>query len=156
MKTLVVYYSRTRVTKKVSDFLAEKLGAQVEELQDTVDRAGLKGYMLSGRDATLKRLTQLQPVKFNPADFDLVLIGSPIWSWNLSTPIRTYLTEHKPALRKVAFFCTMGGSGDERAAAEVEKILGRKLLAKAGLLTSRVVKNEFEGKAEKFLAELVK
>jgi len=115
MKTLIVYYSRTGATKKLAGFLAEKLGAESEEIKDTVKRAGVTGYLLAGRDASLRRLTKLETIKNNPADFDLVIIGTPIWAFNMSAPIRTYLTEQKDKFKRVAFFCTMGGSGDEKA-----------------------------------------
>jgi len=153
MKTLVAYYSRTGTTKKVAEALVEKLGAEIEEIKDTVDRSGAKGYLLAGRDAMQKRLTVIAPVKFNPADFELVIVGTPIWAWNLAAPVRTYLTEQKDNFPRVAFFCTMGGSGDDKAAAEAEKIIGKKISALLALKTVEVVKNEFIDKLDKFAAE---
>ena len=153
MKTLVIYYSRTGITKKLADFLAEKLGAQTEEIKDTVNRAGAVGYMLAGRDAMQRKLTKLEPLKLNPADFDLVIIGTPIWAWNMSAPIRTYLTEHKDQFKQAAFFCTMGSNGDEGAFKEMGEITGKKPLAVLALKTKEVVDNSF-AKAEKFLGEV--
>jgi len=154
MKILIVYYSRTGTTKKVADALAEKLGAEVEEIKDTVDRAGAKGYLLSGRDAALKRRAALKPFGKNPADFDLVIIGTPIWAWTVSTPVRTFLDEHKDEFKKVAFFCTMGGSGLEGAAKEVAKITGLEVSTMLGLTTVEVVKNQFTEKLETFITEI--
>jgi flavodoxin len=154
MKILIAYYSRTGTTKKVAEALAEKLGAEIEEIRDTVDRAGVKGYLLAGRDAMQKRLTVLEPLKFNPANFDLVIVGTPIWGWNLSSPVRTYLAEQKNNFPRVAFFCTMGGSGDDKAALEMEKIIGQKNSAQLALKTVEVVKNEFAEKLEKFVSEI--
>jgi menaquinone-dependent protoporphyrinogen IX oxidase len=91
MKILVAYYSRTGTTKKVGDAIAEKFNADVEDIKDTVDRSGAKGYLVSGRDAMKRKLTKLEPIKFNPKEYDLVIIGTPIWAWNMSVPIRTYL-----------------------------------------------------------------
>lgn len=154
MKTLVVYYSRTGTTKKIAEMLAEKLGADTEEIRDTVNRQGIKGYLMSGRDAMKKNLTKLEASKFNPKEYDLVIIGTPIWGWNLSVPVRTYVTENKDQFPKVAFFCTMGGSGDDKAFAEMEKITGRKPLATLGLKTREVVKNDFSEKLEEFVEKL--
>jgi flavodoxin len=139
-KTLVVFYSRTGTTKKVGEMIAQKLNADVEEIKDTVDRSGAKGYLISGRDAMKKRLTKLEPSKFNPADYDLVIIGTPVWGWNMSVPVRTYLTEQKDNFQnKVAFFVTMGGSGDQKAFLGMEKMLSKKPVAVFSATTREVV-----------------
>ena len=153
-KILIAFYSRTGTTKKVAEVLAIKLDAEIEEIKDTVDRAGAKGYLLSGRDATLRRLTTLESAQRNPADFDLVIIGTPIWSWNLSVPARTYLEEHKNEFKNVALLCGMGGSGDKRAGEELEKIVGKKPLAVVGITTKEIVTNNFEAKIDQFIANL--
>lgn len=153
-KILIVFYSRSGTTKKVAEMLAQKLGAEIEEIKDTVDRTGAKGYLISGRDATLKKLTTLQPSQHNPADYDLVIIGTPIWGWNLSVPVRTYLEEHKNDFKAAALFCAMGGSGDKRAGEEFEKIVGKKPLALIGIITKEIVTDNFENKVDQFVAEL--
>lgn len=156
MKILVVFYSRTGTTRKVGEAIAEKLGAEIsaEEIKDTVDRSGIKGYLISGRDAMKRRLTKLEPASFNPAEYDLVIIGTPIWGWNMSVPVRTYITENKDKFKSVAFFCTMGGSGDGKAFSEMAKIIGKKPVATLALRTSEVVKNNFSEKLEKFIEKI--
>jgi menaquinone-dependent protoporphyrinogen IX oxidase len=156
MKILVTYYSRTGTTKKVAEALSQRLGAEIEEIKDTQDRSGVKGYLISGRDAMKKRLTTLQPVKFNPADFEQVIIGTPIWAWNLSAPVRTYLEEQKNHLKSVALFCTMGSSDPKLVIKEAEKIIQKKIFAQAGFRTVEVVKNEFTDKLEEFAQKLEK
>jgi len=64
----------------------------------------------AGTDANLRRLTAIKGIKNNPSLYDLVIIGTPIWSSNISTPIRTYLSLHKEDFKNVAFFCTRLGS----------------------------------------------
>lgn len=152
--TLIVYYSRTGITKKLADFVANKIGVTTEEIKDTVSRTGAVGYLLAGKDATLRRLTKIETPKLNPADFDLVIIGTPVWAWTMSTPIRTYLEEYKSQFKEVAFFCTMGGNGDKKAFKEMEEIIGKKPTATLALKTKEVVDNNF-AKADKFCAELM-
>lgn len=153
-KTLVVFYSRTGTTKKVGNQIAEKLGADIEEIKDTVDRSGAKGYLISGRDAMKKRLTELAPLKFNPADYDLVIIGTPVWAWNMSSPIRTYLEENKGGFKKTAFFCTMGGTGDSKAFKEMEEIIGISPIATFSARTIDVVKDKYLEELEKFITQV--
>lgn len=152
MKTIVAFYSRTRTTKKVAEMIAEKLGAESEEIKDTVDRSGAKGYLLSGRDAMKKKLTKLEPLRSNLSDYDLVIIGTPIWGWNMSAPVRTFVTEQKDKIKKVAFFCTEGGSGDKKAFLEMEQIIGQKPIATLALTAKEVTSNNFAKKVDEFVA----
>lgn len=154
MKTLVTYYSRTGTTRKVGEEIAKKLGAEIEEIKDTVDRSGAKGYLISGRDAMKRRLTKLEPAKSDLSEFDLVIIGTPIWGWNMSVPVRTFIIENKDKFKNVAFFCTMGGSGNERAFSEMEKIIGKKPKVTLALKTIEVVKDSFLEKVQKFISDL--
>lgn len=153
-KILVVYYSRTTTTKKVAEILADKLGADLEEIKDVVNRMGVKGYLISGRDATLRKLTTLEKSDKNPSDYDLVIIGTPIWSWNMSVPVRTYITENKDKFKQAAFFCTMSGSGDERAFKEMSEIIGKKPSATLALKTIEVVKNLSGEKIDEFVKNI--
>ena len=154
MKTLVVFYSRTGTTKKVGEALAAKLGADIEEIKDTVNRSGAKGYLLSGRDAMRRKLTTLEPQSKNAFEYDLVVIGTPIWAWNMSAPIRTYVTEQKNNFKNVAFFCTMGGSGEVGTFSEMAEVIGKQPLGTLALKTVQVVKNEFIEELENFTNDL--
>lgn len=154
MKTLVVYYSRTGVTKKVAEILSVKLKADLAEVVDLQDRSGAIGYLKAGRDASLKRLTQIKPIVKNLADYSLVLIGTPVWAWTMSTPIRTFLTENKNKLSNVAFFCTMGGSGDDKTFLQMAAIINKQSKAELCLLTRNVVHGNFEEKISNFLEKL--
>ena len=154
MKILVTFYSRTGTTKKVGEMIAEKLNAQVEEIKDTVNRKGIKGYLISGRDAIKKKLTKLEPVTQNPANFDLVVVGTPVWGGNMSVPVRTYLTENKDRFKNVAFFCTMGGSKEGKVFSEMEEVIEKGSRTTLALRTREVVKEEFLEKVEKFVVEI--
>jgi flavodoxin len=110
VKTLVVYYSRTGNTKLVGDEVAAALGADVEELKDKKNRLGLKGWVQSGSDASRKRIADLEPVRYDPAEYDLVVLGGPVWALTICSPTRTYALTHKDRFKKLAFMCTGGDS----------------------------------------------
>lgn len=150
MKILVAYYSRTGTTKKVGDLIAEKLKADVEEIIDTVDRSGAKGWLYAGRAGMKKELTKIKRPKLDPADYDLVIVGTPIWSWNVSPPTRTYLTAFKGKFKKVAFYCTMSGSGSENAFKDMEEASNLEPTETLALTTKEVTGGDFQDKLEKF------
>jgi flavodoxin len=160
MKALVVYYSRTGITKQVAQAVADALSGRqdnevdVEEVIDTKDRSGAMGYVLAGKDAAMKVNTPIRPVRYNPADYDLVIVGTPVWAFNVSAPIRSYLTERGQSAKRVAFFCTMGGSGDQRALAEMEALAGKKPLAVLTVLEKTVKSGGFRDAAGGFVQTL--
>lgn len=78
MKTLVAYYSRTGTTRRVGEAISELLKCDIENIVDKKSRAGVLGYLAAGRDATMKRLTEIESPKFDPATYDLVVVGTPI------------------------------------------------------------------------------
>ena len=59
MKTLIVYYSRTGLTKKIATHISETLKADIDEIIDTKKRSGAIGYMSGGRDAMKGSLTNI-------------------------------------------------------------------------------------------------
>lgn len=122
MKTLIVFYSRTGCTRLVAEALARLLGADLEELRESADRSGARGYMLAGRDALLKRPAELLPTTRRAEDYELVVAATPVWAFTVCPAVRTWLTREAPRLRRLASVCTQGGSGAEGAIAEMEVI----------------------------------
>jgi flavodoxin len=110
MKTLVVHYSRTGNTGKLAAEIAQALGADTETIIDKKKRSGPIGYLLAGRDATRKVAAQIEEPKKDPSWYDLVVIGTPVWAWTVSAPVRAYLQKYAGKFPEVAFFLTHGGN----------------------------------------------
>ncbi len=121
MKSLVIYYTRTGKTKFVAEAIATQLGADVEEVVDLKKRQGKIGWIMSGKDASRQSLTEIAPTKKAPADYDLVVIGTPIWAWSPTPAIRTYISQNNLSGKKVALFYTF--DNDLKQAAEKTKAL---------------------------------
>ncbi|MFM2400217.1 MAG: hypothetical protein RL341_2374 [Pseudomonadota bacterium] len=125
MKTLVVYFSRSGHTRQVAQEIAQRLNADVEEIKDlSQDRSGIVGYLQSGWQALTGTLPTLAPSTKQPEDYELTVIGTPVWNYSLSPPVRAYAAQHEGNFKDVAFFCTEGGSGDARAFAQLAKTCG--------------------------------
>ena len=121
-RTLVVYYSRSGNTRRVAEEIATVIGAELEEIIEDTRRSGLLGYLRSGRDALLHRLPAIGRSKHDPAKFDLVIIGTPVWTSSVAAPVRTWLVQNAHTLGRVAFFVTHGGSGSKRTFRQMEQL----------------------------------
>jgi flavodoxin len=153
MKTIVVFYSRTGNTRKVAQALARELAAEVEKISEPGSRQGFLGFLFAGRDAAFKRLTPIEPLAFDPAAYDLVVLGTPIWSWTMASPVRTFLTQNAAKLKAVAFFCTAGNTGGDRAFRQMEELAGKKPAATLALL-EKELKGDFGAKVKEFAKKL--
>lgn len=128
-KVLVVCFSRTGFTQRLAEDIAARCGADVEILRDVRSRTGVFGYLRSAREALKQRLIDIEPPRFDPAVYDVVLIGTPVWASHVSSPVRAYVTAQRDRFKRVAFFCTQGGSGAPKVLAELETLCGLKPLA---------------------------
>lgn len=162
MRALIVYYSRTGLTKQACDALAEELQAAghevvTEELIDKTDRGGILGFMRGGRDALLKRPTEIEPVQSDPTAFDLVVIGTPVWAATCAPAVRTFCAQFAGKLPRVAFVATMGGSGAVGAFKAMQACCGAVPVATLTLTDKAIRKGDAEkyrGKVRTFAAEL--
>ena len=114
-KMLVLYYSQTSNTKGVAQEIATKLGADIEEIvpvelydgdfQATIERG--KKELDEGA------YPEIQPLKANAADYDVIFIGYPIWFGTYAPPVFTWLNQVDLSGKKVVPFCTFGSGGLE-------------------------------------------
>jgi len=154
LKALVVYYSRTGSTAKLARDIAARMGCDIDPIVDTVKRTGIIGWLKSGRGAMRKSLTRLEPPKLDPAQYDLVIVGTPVWATSVSVPVRTYLQENKGKIGRVAFFLTAGGENVGPVLADMEAVCGKKPVATLGVRMQDVKKGRHGEKVASFVTEL--
>ena len=109
MKSLVVYYSRTGNARFVAQTVAAQIGADIEEVVDLKKRSGPLGFISGGRDASRGKETEIASSTKSPADYDLIIIGTPIWAGHPTPAITTYLKKTDLSGKKVAVFFVQGG-----------------------------------------------
>jgi flavodoxin len=151
MKALVVYYSRTGNTRKVGQEIARQLKADTEEIISVMDRGGPLGFLRSGREAQKKILAEIKPVKKDPSKYDLVVIGTPIWASNMSSPVRTYLSMHK--FKKTAYFLTGGGTSG-KTFEDMGRITGKKTAAVLAVTDKEIKEESYSEKVKEFVGKL--
>ena len=143
MKTLIVYYSRTNVTKEIANKIQKELDCDIEEITDGGKYKGKLGFMKGGMNATMGRASDIDPISKNPSDYDLVIIGTPVWSSNMATPIFTYLLKYRDQIKNMASFCTCMGGGYDKALDKMAEVSGKKQISTM-FLTSKDIENPEE------------
>jgi flavodoxin len=154
MKTLIVYYSRTGNTRMIAEEIAKHLKADIEEVKDTQNRKGIIGYLRSGYQANRKKLTSLEKPVNNPTEYDLIIIGTPIWAGKMSVPIRTYLNQFKDEIEQMAIFCTYGGSGLEGTLEDIAIYTGKVPRSTLGIKNNQIKSGEYLTRVQEFIESM--
>lgn len=93
MKRLVVYYSLEGHTHFVARQTAELLGCDLYELvpQKQYPSKGFLKFLLAGIDASFHRLRALKEPLVDVKPYDLVVLATPVWAGQPSSPMYTFL-----------------------------------------------------------------
>lgn len=154
MTTLIAYFSHTGNTKCIAGAIAELCEADVEQIEETIARKGFFGYFSAGRDAWRKRASQIRPAESNPSTYDLVTVGTSVWAWSLSPPVRSYLMTYGAQMKRVAFFCTEGGSGAEGVFRQMAELCGKQPIATLVVTEDELKRADYAGKVRLFTVSL--
>lgn len=157
MKILIAYYSRTGFTRTLAQRIARACNADLEAIEDDSlcgSRSGPIGYVRSSLEAALHLKAGIRPARHAPAEYDLTLIGTPVWFWNLSSPVRSYIEQHRAEIRRVGFFCTCGSSGQIKVLKDMEQLSGKRAVAGLGLTDAEISGNHCKAKVDAFAARI--
>ena len=122
-KVLVLYYSQTSNTKTVAQEIANKLGADIEEIVAVNPYDG-------DFQATIARCQQereqgvtpeIEPVKADLAQYDVIFLGYPIWFGTYAPPMAAFLNQADLSGKKIVPFCTFGSGGLDSSVKDLTK-----------------------------------
>jgi len=85
-------------------------------------------YVWGGAMVAMKRKPRLLPFDKNPADYDLIIIGTPVWNSTMAPPVRSFLDNCSSAVKRAALFCCYSG-GVSKTFAEMKELLGKCIAA---------------------------
>jgi flavodoxin len=127
MKTALVYYSLTGNAHLAARRIAETLNADLIRLEPekAYPDSGFRKFYWGGKSAVMGETPALKPHSFSPADYDRVILGTPIWAGTFAPPLRTLIREHAGQWRgkSVAVFASSGGGSAEKALDRLKKEL---------------------------------
>jgi flavodoxin len=110
-KVLVIYYSLTGNTKSIAEAIREKTGGDLFEIETVktypADYSGIIAE--AKRELETRELPVLQKNPPDMSSYNLILVGSPVWWYTVSTPVMCFLTQADFAGKKVSAFCTHEG-----------------------------------------------
>ena len=145
-RALVVYYSFEGNTRFIAEAIAKELDADILELKPVKDlkSKGFSKFIWGGRQVVTKKMPELQPLQKKPEDYNIIFIGTPVWTYTFTPAVRTFFAEHPLKDKKIALFLCHGGGPKEAMAKMEAEVQGNTIIGKLDL--ANVLEKEPEQK----------
>ena len=153
-KTLVLYYSQGGTTKVVAEAIQQALGADIEEILpvDPYDPDFNATISRGQKEMNEGKFPELEPIKANVKDYDVIFVGYPVWFGTYANPIETLLTTVDFSGKEVVPFCTFGSGGlDTSSKAIAAKLPNATVLPGYGVRAARI--DAVPAEVDRFLKE---
>jgi flavodoxin len=141
-KILVAYFSHSGNTREIATQIHKIVGGGIFEIQP------VKPYPYD-YDAVVKQARQELDSGYKPAlkievenitSYNSVFIGYPIWWYTIPAPVKSFLLEYDFSGKTIVPFCTHGGTGLGRSAADISKLCTKSTLLDGVAIWGRDVK----------------
>jgi flavodoxin len=112
MKTLIVYFSYEGNSALIAELLKAAIpGVDTLELkpEDDKKREGLAKYIWGGRQVMTHAKPKLKPYTAAIDQYDLIILGTPVWAGSYSPAIASFLSQTKISGKKLALYCCHAG-----------------------------------------------
>ncbi len=125
MKQAVVYYSLDGNTREAAEALAKTLAADLFAIEtaEPMPKSNWARILHGGRLSTFGSCPPIKPMQFDPAAYDRIILGTPVWAWKCAAPVRSFLTQFAVDEKVQAVFTCSGGADDTKCIADLKKIL---------------------------------
>ncbi len=129
MESLVIYFSRDGSTRIVADLVAEKLKAEIVELQEKKPR---RNFIVSGYRSAKGVKPDLAGDPWAAMEGkDLVVLGAPIWAGNGNPVLNSFLEKAEFKGKKVLVFTLQADPGT-KTSEKVVVFLSEKIASAGG------------------------
>jgi hypothetical protein len=129
------------------------IGGDLELISEQVSRKGFIGWLKSGSGNSKREVAKIDKTQYDPADYDLVILASPIWAGTVSSPMRGYIKENGEKLERTALFLSNDSGEVDNAFLEIHELLVKPPIIEGSLQRSKI-KTEFESTVNTFIESI--
>jgi hypothetical protein len=95
MNYSVAYFTRTNVSKRVAQKIAEKLSCPLVQITDHKNWSGLYGYIMAGFYSTVKKEVKIELLG-DPGQPDAYIVVTPLWAGGIAPAGKAFLQSVSP------------------------------------------------------------
>lgn len=134
-RTLIVYYSYTNNVERIVNELRTQIDADVVEIEPAekgLDYAANNYAIGSAQIAAIRNnpgdaasYPPINPVNVNLADYDCVIIGTPLWWSSMAAPLQTFLFQHGKDMagKNIGLIVSSASSGISGVEADARRLI---------------------------------
>ena len=121
---LVLFYSWSGNTRRAARLLAERAGADLVELEPVSPYPAdcAQTVRQAGREIRQGICPALRPLSLDLSGCEALFLGTPNWCGTMAPPLQSFLRQALPQGLRIAPFCTHGGGGAGRIAADLARL----------------------------------
>lgn len=111
MKTIVIYYGYGDHTRMIAERIQEKLGCDILEIKPKIPYSSDYQTVVDETEDNLqtRKTPEIEDIKIHLEDYDKVILGTPVWWYTITPPIRTFLTKYDLSEKIVIPYATNAG-----------------------------------------------
>jgi flavodoxin len=125
-KTAVVYYSLDGHTDLVAMRISERLECPAIRLhlvkEFSITNTFLK-YFWAGKSSVFREKPALMDTGLDPDAYDTLVIATPVWAGDVSSPVRSFISSHSFHGKRVFLVATNSGGSFERCFSTMRELL---------------------------------
>ena len=156
-KAIVIYYSFEGSTKFVAKEIAQKLNCETLELiplKGPKSHKSLIKHFWGGRQVLMKEKPELENFLFDPANYDVIFIGTPVWAWTYAPALRSFFDQVKIENKKIVLFCCNEGQKGKTFEDMKKKLLGNEILSEIEFFCPIKKQEENKEKINSWIAQI--
>ena len=98
-KTLVIFFSRMKYTKKIAYIIANEENANIVELKCKERTKGTLGFWWCGRFGMHAWPMETYPLQEDIKKYEKIIIVTPIWVFRMCAPMRDFVSKNQDVLK---------------------------------------------------------
>lgn len=122
MKDLIVFYSLEGNTKQAAEKIADKLNADILQLNTVseIPKNKMK-YIIGGMQAVFGVCPKIKPIGLNPEIYGSIVLGTPVWADKAAPAIHSFFRKYDVKDKVIALFTLSGGGDNEKCVQNLKK-----------------------------------
>ncbi len=122
-KILITYYSHTGNTRYLAEKIQKETGGDIAEIIPVTPYPNDYDEVVEmvKTEKVQNFMPELNPMEKDLSQYDIIFVGTPVWWYTMSSPVRTFVAKNDFENKTIVPFCTHGGGGASSTFTDIKK-----------------------------------